>query len=108
MLHLLLYKDDGFRWTSWGWTDRPEHPDFKKGVFLFALQEGSGFLQETNIKFDRTDHSTYDAARCGAFADWLDEHRDRLLEPHTDLRAEAEERLDSLIKWLRSGLQVEG
>ncbi len=95
-----------FAWFSWGWSEGAEAPATDEQDFHFALQEGSGFLCDAHVRFDSYGYQNYDPARCGAFADWLDEHRDRLLEPHTVERAEAEERLDSLIKWLRSGLQI--
>jgi hypothetical protein len=82
----------------------PEH--LGAWYFLYEIDGAEGFLRWVNNKFDQTDSSYYDPARCGAFADWLDDNKERLLEPHTDLRAEAEERLDSLIRWLRSGLQI--
>lgn len=95
---------------TWGrWLERT--PLVADGLlagkyFMYRLREGSGFLKGAHTSFDLPTSDNYDPARCGAFADWLDENKERLLEPHTDLRAEAEERLDSLIKWLRSGLQI--
>lgn len=95
------------RGCLWTWSARPNtFLNSTQGVSI-PLLEGSGFLKVTDAFFDYPEDKQYDPARCGAFADWLDDNKDRLLEPHADLRAEAEERLDSLIKWLRSGLQVQ-
>jgi len=105
--YLTIDREVPFLWEHWGWGREKERLNtHSHWYFRYLLEEGAGFLQWANKRFDIPDGEEYDPARCGAFADWLDEHKERLLEPHTDLRAEAEERLDSLIRWLRSGLQI--
>lgn len=69
-------------------------------------EDGRGFLVGAKNLFDDSSHSSYDPARCGAFADWLEENEDRLLEGFsTEDRPLAQERLQALRQWLRSGFQ---
>lgn len=87
-------------WFRWGWGSPQE------GAFNYPLEEGAGFLDKQNLYFDAPEESTYDPARCGAFADWLEENQERLLEGFSDSdRPLAAERLQALCQWLRSGFQ---
>lgn len=95
---------------NWGYTDYgPEGflPEFGEPLGLrFWIGEGEGFLKGS-LMFDWPSSQTYDRTKCGVFADWLDDQRDNLLSQHPEeMRSVAEEKLDALCKWLRSGLQI--
>lgn len=89
----------------WTWTEEKASLYGTNSVVL-SLQEGLGFLKEASRLFDYPASHHYDPARCGAFADWLEENEDRLLEGFsTEDRPLAQERLQALRQWLRSGFQ---
>lgn len=89
------------------WDNRVQvHPEW---AWEYPLLEGRGFIGEDSLYWANTDAYQYDTARCGAFADWLEENTERLTEKHSDTdRPLAAERLRALAQWLRSGFQTKG
>lgn len=97
-MHIVLSENPEF----WLWGEGKEP---MPNEVVFDIGEGKGFL--SSLSFDRPKSFSYDPVRCGVFADWLDDNRDRLLAQHKDSDQErASQRLENLCKWLRSGLQV--
>lgn len=94
-------------WSDWTWGKMKNHTS--SDYFYYPLFEGEGFLEGQSSCFDLGTHSHYDPARCGVFADWLQENTERLTAHFSEEdKPLALERLQNLCDWLRSGLQVEG
>lgn len=107
--YLSLYPPSSGVFGSWRWNSSDKlYPSLagEAGVYVNIPEDGKGFLVGAKDLFDDPIASCYDPARCGAFADWLEENEDRLLEGFsTEDRPLAQERLQALRQWLRSGFQ---
>lgn len=113
-MYLRIYRDVANTsrfWQEWGVSYGVTDETTRNVIFEYPLFEGAGFMNsltpEECHRFDRRDSGYYDPARCGAFADWLQENAERLTAHFSEEdKPLALERLQNLCDWLRSGLQI--